>query len=216
MKFLIKEGGLTAREIVERFLDLFTTAVPPSLPACLSIGITYSLNRLSDKGIFCIQRDRVNKAGSVNILVFDKTGTLTEDHLDINGFVSVRMNKDKKFEFNPFTESCINDSNMVIEHFKNKNANNKNISKDLMQYYIECLACCHCLTYVKEKLLGDPIDVKMFESVGWIMKENSNVGNENNTNPLVLDYIRPKTEEDIEVQFRDNYQVEDSSIDSNF
>ncbi len=209
LKFLIKEGQLTTKEIIERFLDLFTTAVPPSLPACLSIGITYSLRRLNDKGIFCIQRDRVNKAGSVNILVFDKTGTLTEDHLDINGFVSVRMNKNKKLEFNPFTESCINDSNMVIEHFKNKDPNYKNVSKDLMQYYIECLACCHCLTYVKEKLLGDPIDVKMFESVGWIMKENSNTGNENNCNPLVLDYIRPKTEEDIIVPFQDNYQVEE-------
>ena len=40
LKFLIVEGENTAREIIERFLDLFTTAVPPSLPACLSIGIT--------------------------------------------------------------------------------------------------------------------------------------------------------------------------------
>ena len=77
LKFLIVEGELTTREIIKRFLDLFTTAVPPSLPACLSIGITYSLRRLTDKGIFYIQRDRVNKAGSANILVFDKTGTLT-------------------------------------------------------------------------------------------------------------------------------------------
>ena len=95
LKFLIVEGELTTKEIIERFLDLFTTTVPPSLPACLSIGISYSLSRLKDRGIFCIQRDRVNKAGSVNILVFDKTGTLTEDHLDINGFVSVRMNNNK-------------------------------------------------------------------------------------------------------------------------
>ena len=102
LKFLIVEAELTTREIIEKLLDLFTTAVPPSLPACLSIGITYSLSRLKDKGIFCIQRDRVNKAGSVNILVFDKTGTLTEDHLDIKGFVSVKMNKNKEFEFNPF------------------------------------------------------------------------------------------------------------------
>ena len=209
LKFLIVEGELTTREIIERFLDLFTTAVPPSLPACLSIGITYSLHRLSDKGIFCIQRDRVNKAGSVNILVFDKTGTLTEDHLDINGFVTVRMNKDKKFEFNPFTESCLNDSNIVIEHFKNKTPNYKNINKDLLQYYVECLACCHCLTYVKEKLVGDPIDVRMFESTEWIMKENSNSGNEINANPLVLNYIRPKCEEDIEVPFQDNNNVEE-------
>ena len=209
LKFLIVEGDLTTTEIIERFLDLFTTAVPPSLPACLSIGITYSLSRLKDKGIFCIQRDRVNKAGSVNILVFDKTGTLTEDHLDINGFVSVRMNKNKQFEFNNFTDSCLNDSNIVIEHFKNKSPNNKNINKDLLQYYVECLACCHCLTYVKEKLLGDPIDVKMFESTEWIMKENTNTGNEVNLNPLVLDYIRPKCEEDITVPFSDDNNIEE-------
>ena len=195
--------------LFKNFFDLFTTAVPPSLPACLSIVITYSLRRLDDKGIFCIQRESIKKAGSVNILVFDKTGTLTEDHLDINGFVTVKMNKNKQFEFNNFTESCLNDSNIVIDHFKNKNPNYKNINKDLLQYYVECLACCHCLTYVKEKLLGDPIDVKMFESTDWIMKENSNTGNENNCNPLVLNYIRPKCEEDIIVPFQDNYNVEE-------
>ena len=210
LKFLIVEGENSAKEIIERFLDLFTTAVPPSLPACLSIGITYSLSRLNDKGIFCIQRDRINKAGSVNILVFDKTGTLTEDHLDINGFVTVRMDKNKKFHFNDFTNSCENDSNIVIEHFKKKcNTNYKNLNKDILQYYVECLACCHCLTYVKEKLLGDPIDVRMFESTGWIMKENNNAGNENNCNPLVLNYIRPKCEEDIVVPFQENNNIDE-------
>ena len=209
LKFLIVEGELTTREIIERFLDLFTTAVPPSLPACLSIGITYSLSRLSKKGIFCIQRDRINKAGIVNILVFDKTGTLTEDHLDIKGFVTARIDENKKFQFNDFIENITEISNMTIEHFKQKDQNIKNRSKDLLQYYVECLACCHCLTYVKENLIGDPIDVRMFESVDWIMKENSNTGNENNANPLVLNYIRPKTEEDILVHFSDDYNVEE-------
>ena len=209
LKFLIVEGENTAREIIERFLDLITTAVPPALPACLSIGITYSLSRLSDKEIFCIQRDRINKAGSVNILVFDKTGTLTEDHLDIKGFVTTKINENKKFEFNKFTESCENDSKMIIEHFKRADKSFKNLNKDLLQYYVECLACCHCLTYVKEKLIGDPIDVKMFESTGWIMKENSNTGTEVNANPLVLNYIRPKNEEDIVVPYQDNYNVEE-------
>ena len=211
LKFLIVEAELTTREIIEKLLDLFTTAVPPSLPACLSIGITYSLSRLKDKGIFCIQRDRVNKAGSVNILVFDKTGTLTEDHLDIKGFVSVKMNKNKEFEFNPFKESCLDDSNVVIDHFKKKNDNNyKNVSKDLLQYYIECLACCHCLTYVKDNLVGDPIDVRMFESTDWIMKENSSVGNENCVDQLVIDYIRPKCEQDISVPFENYNGLEES------
>ena len=143
LKFLIVEAKQSAGQIIKRFFDLFTTAVPPSLPACLSIGITYSLSRLSDKGIFCIQRDRINKAGNVNILVFDKTGTLTEDHLDIKGFVTTKINENKKFEFNDFNSSCEKDSNIIIEHFKNRNNVNKNLNIDLLQYYIECLSCCH-------------------------------------------------------------------------
>ena len=120
LKFLITQGELSNKEIVEKFLDLFTTAVPPSLPACLSVGITYSLSRLKKKKIFCIQRDNVNKAGSVNILVFDKTGTLTEDHLDISGYVSVKLNENNQFEFLPFSNEIKTNSNIILDHFKKK------------------------------------------------------------------------------------------------
>ena len=204
LKFLITEGELSDKEIVEKFLDLFTTAVPPSLPACISVGITYSLSRLKKKGIFCIQRDHVNKAGTVNILIFDKTGTLTEDHLDISGYVSVKINSENQFEFLPFVNNIKNDSNSILEHFKKKlsDSNYKNKNKDLLQYYTECNACCHCLTYVKEKLVGDPIDVKMFEALGWYMKENDSNNGERNLDPLVLNYIRPSSEEDIEIRLQ--------------
>ena len=188
-------------------MDLFTTAVPPSLPACLSVGITYSLSRLKKKDIFCIQRDNVNKAGSVNILVFDKTGTLTEDHLDISGYVSVKLNDKNQFEFLPFTSDAKTRCEIILDHFKkkiNEPKKYKSKNKDLLQYYTECLACCHCLTYVKDKLVGDPIDVKMFEALDWIMKENDSSSGENNSDPLVLNYIRPKSEEDIAIRIQDN------------
>ena len=212
LKYLITDGELSNKEIVEKFLDLFTTAVPPSLPACLSVGITYSLGRLKKKNIFCIQRDNVNRAGSVNILVFDKTGTLTEDHLDISGYVSVKLNEKNQFEFLPFTSDAKTNCEVILDHFKKKLSNSKETykskNKDLLQYYVECLACCHCLTYVKEKLVGDPIDVKMFEALDWIMKENDSANGEKNADPLVLNYIRPKSEEDIEVRFQNNEENE--------
>ena len=205
LKYLIVEGELSTKEIIEKFLDLFTTAVPPSLPACLSVGITYSLRRLKKQGIFCIQRDNVNKAGSVNILVFDKTGTLTEDHLDISGYVSVKLNEKNQFEFLPFTSNAKATCDIILDHFKKKLKNNnsyKNKNKDILQYYTECLACCHCLTYVRDNLVGDPIDVKMFEALDWIMKENDAVEGQQNLDPLVLNYIRPKTEEDISISLQ--------------
>ena len=204
LKFLIVDHKNSAGEIVYRFFDLFGTAVPASLPACLVIGVSMGISRLKDKKIMCIQRDRLNRSGEINILVFDKTGTLTEDHLDIKGFVTTKINANKKFEFNKFTESCENYSNTVIEHFKRADKSIKDFNKDLLQYYVECLACCHQLTYVKEKLLGDPIDIQMFESTGWILKENNSADNNNSVNSLILNYIRPKCEEDMVLSFQDN------------
>ena len=234
-KFL-QDAELSDHELLMRFLDLFTTAVPPALPACLSIGITYSLRRLKEKNIFCLDRDRINIAGGVNMIVFDKTGTLTEDYLDISGYIPIKISsKSQKFEFDNYRTSTEKYSEDVVDHFKKKiiKGNYFNKSKDLKQLYVECLACCHCLTRVKGKLIGDPLDIKMFEGINWIMKENQNeplnendiqnnindintnsnnidnIKNSNNVNnyesdPLILAYIRPKTEKDINIKIQDD------------
>jgi cation-transporting ATPase 13A2 len=36
------------------------------------------------------------------------------------------------------------------------------------------MACCTAITYVNKKLVGDPLDVKMFEATGWNMDEPDN------------------------------------------
>lgn len=35
------------------------------------------------------------------------------------------------------------------------------------------MATCHSLSMVKEKLIGDPLDVKMFESTKWIIDDSN-------------------------------------------
>jgi len=67
--------------ILDRSLDLITITVPPALPAAMTIGTIFAINRLKDKQIFCISPPRVNVSGRVNLMVFDKTGTLTEEGL---------------------------------------------------------------------------------------------------------------------------------------
>ncbi len=42
-----------------RALDLITVVVPPALPATMSIGISFAINRLRNVGIFCISPNRV-------------------------------------------------------------------------------------------------------------------------------------------------------------
>ena len=231
LKFLIDNAGLTTTDIVMKFLDLITTTVPPSLPACISVGITYALSRLKKQKIICIARERINIAGKVNIICFDKTGTLTEDHLDISGYVPVKV-KQGQFQFGKFSNDSNEYSLSVFDHYKNKaiNKNYHDKNKDIKQLYVECLACCHGITMVKGKLIGDPIDVKMFEGIGWELKENNNNTEEeeenknknsnendvmiqpqnqeqkkneqetNNYDPLISSYVRPKEEQDLNVK----------------
>ena len=211
-KFLM-DADLSNHELWMRFLDLFTTAVPPALPACLSIGITYSLRRLKEKNIFCLDRDRINIAGGVNMIVFDKTGTLTEDYLDISGYVPIKINSlNQKFEFENYKTSVEKYSNDAVEHFKKKIKKNNyfNKNKDLRQLYVECLACCHCLTRVKGKLIGDPLDLKMFEGTNWIMKENQIQNYPLNNNNLI-----DKNLNEINTDINNNININNNNDEEN-
>jgi len=38
---------------------------------------------------------------------------------------------------------------------------------------VECMASCHSVTIIEEKLSGDPMDVIMFVSTGWTLEEQS-------------------------------------------
>ena len=64
--------------------------MPPALPAAMTVGTVFALNRLQKQKIFCISPPRINVSGRVNFMVFDKTGTLTEDGLQVYGFRPVK------------------------------------------------------------------------------------------------------------------------------
>jgi cation-transporting ATPase 13A3/4/5 len=87
LPIMIKIGTSTAN-LIDNSLNLITITVPPALPAAMSCGVVFAIQRLRRQKIFCIQPSRVNMAGSVKTFVFDKTGTLTEDSLSVLGFRS--------------------------------------------------------------------------------------------------------------------------------
>lgn len=53
-------------------MDVITIAVPPALPAAMTIGKLYALSRLKKKHIFCINSRVINVSGSVDCICFDK------------------------------------------------------------------------------------------------------------------------------------------------
>ncbi|XP_058412074.1 polyamine-transporting ATPase 13A3 isoform X1 [Diceros bicornis minor] len=133
--------------IIIESLDIITITVPPALPAALTAGIVYAQRRLKKVGIFCISPQRINICGQLNLICFDKTGTLTEDGLDLWG---IRRVENARF--------------LLPE---------ENVCNELLvkSQFVACMATCHSLTKIEGELSGDPLDLKMFEAIGWILEE---------------------------------------------
>ncbi|KAF8161197.1 P-type ATPase [Crassisporium funariophilum] len=151
--------GLPWHTIVVRALDLITVVVPPALPATLSIGTSFAIGRLRKFGIYCISPSRVNVAGKVNVCCFDKTGTLTEDGLDILGVRSLERNVQR---FGELLED-VHDLPLGKEKAT----------------FLHALATCHSLKMVEGEIIGDPLDVKMFEFTRWTLEEGRVAGTGN-------------------------------------
>ena len=97
--------------------------------------------------IFNCQDLLQNFCGKVSLVAFDKTGTLTEDGLDFGCVV-------------PFDEATVDFAEAVTELDR--------LPAGDICHYLRCCATCHSLTYVNARIVGDPMDLKMFAATGWV------------------------------------------------
>ena len=192
------------QELITDILDLLTQAIPPELPLCLGICLGIAQKRCKEKKIICINKEKINSAGKINVCVFDKTGTLTKDHLNIYAFVPVSIlpskNKNeskKKFIFGKETKSIESMAESSYHYYKKriKDKSIKSASKEIEILFVQSLACCQGATKVDNKLIGDPIDVEMFESTGWNFLED--VNDPDNYDSSISTYVRPKQEKSL-------------------
>ncbi|KAJ5757043.1 uncharacterized protein N7511_007225 [Penicillium nucicola] len=156
--------GLAWHLIIVRALDLITIVVPPALPATLTIGTNFALSRLKKQSIFCISPQKVNVGGKLDVVCFDKTGTLTEDGLDVLGARIVTRGQ-------KFSELLSETSDGF---FLSPETANSAYDLDKQRKIIYTMATCHSLRVVDDELLGDPLDVKMFQFTDWDFEEGGN------------------------------------------
>jgi cation-transporting ATPase 13A2 len=166
--------GLAWHLIVVRALDLITIVVPPALPATLTIGTSFALSRLKQKQIFCISPQRVNVGGKLDVVCFDKTGTLTEEGLDVLGVRVVERPRNRFSELlaDPYDilPSSQHDRDPTVEYAAHKTI-------------LYTMATCHALRKIDDELLGDPLDVKMFDFTGWSYEEGEQKSGNNDDDP---------------------------------
>ncbi|KAF9583283.1 hypothetical protein BGW38_009827, partial [Lunasporangiospora selenospora] len=148
--------GVPFKEMIVKALDLITIVVPPALPATMSIGTSFAIARLKRSDIFCISPTRVIVGGKINCMCFDKTGTLTEDGLDVLG-VQCGDSDTKKFG------KMMNN----IEDMNDAPASTLDKSTPLLF----AMTTCHSVKSLNGELIGDPLDLKMFEFTHWILEE---------------------------------------------
>ncbi|PYH72443.1 putative P-type ATPase [Aspergillus vadensis CBS 113365] len=176
--------GLSWHLIIVRALDLITIVVPPALPATLSIGTNFALSRLKAHKIYCISPQRVNVGGKLDVVCFDKTGTLTEDGLDVLGVRIVDHNR--RFS-DLLPKLCL----------ASPTSSYTNSIQDMSRYNntLYTMATCHSLRVVDGELLGDPLDVKMFQFTGWSFEEGGSHVEEADSETILPSIARPPVNE---------------------
>ncbi|XP_072607175.1 polyamine-transporting ATPase 13A2 isoform X5 [Vulpes vulpes] len=165
--FILHRNRVPLNEIVIRALDLVTVVVPPALPAAMTVCTLYAQSRLRSQGIFCIHPLRINLGGKLQLVCFDKTGTLTEDGLDVMGVVPL-----KGQAFLP----------LVPEPRRLP-----------VGPLLRALATCHALSRLQDTPVGDPMDLKMVESTGWVLEEGPAADSAFGTQVLAV--MRPPLQE---------------------
>ncbi|XP_075720182.1 putative cation-transporting ATPase 13A4 [Rhinoderma darwinii] len=140
---------VSAWRIIVESLVLLTSAICPIIPAALTVGIIYAQSRLKKKTIFCISPDRINMCGQLNLFCFDKTGTLTEDGLDLMGIISSGG-------------ACFQE---MLKHDQ--------MNELTWGPLLGAMTSCHSVIMVDGNLQGDPLDLKMFEATGWVLKDTT-------------------------------------------
>jgi cation-transporting ATPase 13A2 len=163
--FLISRKA-SPKDIVMGALEVIVTAVPPALPLAMTVGTSFAIHRLkTNYKIFCISPPRINVAGMLKLMCFDKTGTLTEEGLDLMGVKPIT--KKPKFA------NGVNNMNVPLMYTNTISRTDefkKNVNDDdqLKQVFVYGMAACHGLTFVRGELVGDPLEVKIFNATGFV------------------------------------------------
>lgn len=140
--------------IVEAYLTALTIAVPPGLVACLSIGTSISVGRLLAKEVSISDTGKLTAAGYISIACFDKTGTLTDENIVFQGTLLFDGAEPR------ISSADVPTADNDLNH----------ISKEIM-------ACCHSLSLVEGKVVGDPLEVELFNTSKWSIKLSSDAKN---------------------------------------
>lgn len=129
--------------------------MPPALPIALVVGTSTAVAKLRLRRIFCISPNRVNFAGRVELMCFDKTGTITQEGLDLQ---SVCYTSQQALGYNGTR------AEVMKEHLSAE------VEGSLGRTFYYAMATCHGLSFAHSEIVGDPLEVKIFNATEFVCK----------------------------------------------
>lgn len=179
-------------EIFWNCCDLVTVVVPPALPAILAVGTSITILRLKRRQITTTFPAKLNICGRLDVFCFDKTGTLTEEGLDICAVVGTKIPDSSDSSSGETSEETSSEDGETKGSVRQERYEPPGESSefsdtepgeirvfsdpvtdptDLNDKFFHLLSCCHTVTVVHGHLVGDPLDLKMFEFTGCVLEE---------------------------------------------
>uniref|UniRef100_A0A0G4I0F4 P-type ATPase A domain-containing protein n=1 Tax=Chromera velia CCMP2878 TaxID=1169474 RepID=A0A0G4I0F4_9ALVE len=167
--------------VISNGIFTISQTLSPMLPVALSAGQVRSFSRLKEKGVICVNPERIAVAGKVRVLCFDKTDTLTKADLEFIGAAAVKVGKEKEKgkedEQAPGgKEKTEKRGNHSTELHTPTKPHNQNPSQnafpilDSSQQSLDLLlgiASCHAVADFGGHLVGNHVEVQMASAAGW-------------------------------------------------
>ena len=154
---------------------IVTSVVPPELPVELAMAVNASLTALVQRGVYCTEPFRIPMAGKVGVAAFDKTGTLTTDKLQVLGVALTGVSGGAS------SRAVASKGGVPLSGITS-----------VPEKVLHVLVGCHSLLQVDQQLVGDPLEVSVFNSLGWGM------AGDDRSAPLTgpaLEQLRKKSED---------------------
>ncbi|KAJ0389973.1 hypothetical protein P43SY_011227 [Pythium insidiosum] len=86
MKLLMDNAGLSNTLYAFVYgMFMLSAVLSPLIPVVITVGQVNASRRLQERGVFCLNPQRVPLSGKVRVFAFDKTGTITKEGLDFRG-----------------------------------------------------------------------------------------------------------------------------------
>ena len=145
--------------------DLMANGCQPTTLFMLSISTIIIAGRLEKKGVTVMHSKKLFHAGRVQTVCFDKTGTLTQNGLCV---VGVTLGMDRTFtKIYKDVKEMKNIDTVKIQEELDSKEKKQETSEDISKHSLavtRTLSCAQDLHLIKDKLVGDPVDIEMFKT----------------------------------------------------